>query len=92
MACARPQPLSAYRFSRLRVGDEGGRAKAHAPETWLNVDLTEEVVSPVYPCYVAVGTYAIWIAEHFSPQRWFQDELGGDLGDPDGDGVSNLME
>ena len=77
----------AFGFSSLglyRIGFQG--------RAWLDVEQTEEVVSPVYPSYVAVGTYAIWIAERFSPQRWFQDEVSGDLGDPDNDGVPNLME
>jgi hypothetical protein len=77
----------AFGFSALglyRIGFQG--------RAWLDVEQTEEVVSPVYPSYVAVGSYAIWIAEHFSPQRWFQEEVSGDLADSDGDGVCNLME
>jgi hypothetical protein len=59
---------------------------------WVNPQQPTEVVSPIFSSYVAVGTYALWMAEHFSPQRWFTNEVSGDLADPDGDGIPNLME
>ncbi|MES2707386.1 MAG: hypothetical protein V4726_12375 [Verrucomicrobiota bacterium] len=77
----------AFGFSALglyRIGFQG--------RAWLDAQQTEEVVSPVYPSYVAVGTYAIWIAQRFSPQLWFQDDVSGDMADSDADGVCNLME
>jgi hypothetical protein len=77
----------AFGFTALGLYKVGFQGRA-----WLDVDRTKEVVSPVYPSYIAVGTYAIWIAENFSPTRWFQPVISGENADPDEDGISNLME
>lgn len=48
--------------------------------------------SPEVSCYFAVGTYWEWIARQFQPERWWQPGYIGDLDDPDGDGIPNVME
>lgn len=78
-------PAMAYSSLGLYEINYQGRA-------WVNPQQPTEVVSPIFSSYVAVGTYALWMAEHFSPQRWFTNEVSGDLADPDGDGIPNLME
>lgn len=37
-------------------------------------------------------TFAIWQQKHFSPQELSQPAISGDAADPDGDGLSNLLE
>lgn len=77
----------AFGFSSLGLYKVGFQGRA-----WLDAALTQEAVSPVYPSYIAVGTYAIWMAENFSPARWFQSDISGEAADPDGDGMANLLE
>ncbi len=48
--------------------------------------------SPEVSFYFAVGTYWSWIARHFQPERWWTPGYIGELDDPDGDGICNLME
>jgi len=53
---------------------------------------TNPHTSPEVSFYFAVGTYWAWIARNFQPERWWAPGYIGELDDPDGDGISNLME
>jgi hypothetical protein len=53
---------------------------------------TNPHTSPEVAFYFAVGTYWSWIARHFQPDRWWTPGYIGELDDPDGDDISNLME
>jgi surface-anchored protein len=55
-------------------------------------DRTIPVTSPSVPFFFAVGGYWVWLAKHFTPDRWWAPGFIGQSDDPDGDDVPNLLE
>jgi surface-anchored protein len=53
---------------------------------------TNPHTSPPISFYYAVGSYAEWISRHFAPTNWWGAGQTGEMDDPDGDGISNVME
>jgi hypothetical protein len=69
-------------------------------DTTLNDDLygiLDSAVSankswPTNDLFTATLSYEAWQARHFTPAELSQPEISGDEADPDGDGISNLVE
>jgi CubicO group peptidase (beta-lactamase class C family) len=69
-------------------------------DTTLNDDLKgvlDYAVSAIKPwptndLFTATLSYEAWQARHFTPAELSQPEISGDGADPDGDGISNLVE
>jgi hypothetical protein len=69
-------------------------------DTTLNDDLKgvlDSAVSaikswPTNDLFTATLSYEAWQARHFTPAELSQPEISGDEADPDGDGISNLVE
>jgi CubicO group peptidase (beta-lactamase class C family) len=69
-------------------------------DTTLNDDLKgvlDSAVSakkswPTNDLFTATMSYEAWQARHFTPAELSQPEISGDEADPDGDGISNLVE
>ncbi len=59
---------------------------------FLGPAATQPVRSPEQVFHYAVGTYALWQATHFPACEWFLSDTIGESADPDGDGLSNLVE
>lgn len=53
---------------------------------------TNPNTSPPVSFYFAVGTYWEWVSRHLSPDRWWQQGYTGEMDDPDGDRIPNVME
>ena len=49
-------------------------------------------ISAPVPLYFAIGDRAQWRASQFTGDQVMNDELAGDLADPDSDGICNLLE
>jgi hypothetical protein len=58
----------------------------------LDSSLAAMTVWPINDLFAATMSYEAWQARHFTPDELAQPSVSGDDSDPDGDGISNLVE
>lgn len=61
-------------------------------KAYLGPGMTSPTQSEPMPVVFAVGNYAFWQASNFNLEELLDPAISGDLADPDGDGVVNLVE